>query len=307
MRKITIILFFVLQNHIFSQNITISGVVTDENNKPMAGVTILVDNKPNTISNFDGYYRLLATDTSTITFSFIGYKIYAIIPAGITNIDVQMKPDIIELFEYCTVPRLFINAGLLLNTNGLYGGTITFKKMHAYCGGYNSTINGNIDYKSDYQNRYSFSSSFGLSDLKYFKTKKFGISAEYDQIQSDNTFIRDVKGKLTQQNLFKKLSVSERIGYIQYDKENSMGFGMDINYYLSFRKLKADITFYSGIIKWEKYEEYTIQTIFSKNIHSQNKGIIRMNLGLDYRNIKNYSELSILLRFDFLVKTITYI
>ena len=59
-----------------AQNLTkISGTVLDENNAPMAGVTISVNGKGATLSTSDGTFTLTNVPTgATISFSFIGYE-----------------------------------------------------------------------------------------------------------------------------------------------------------------------------------------------------------------------------------------
>ena len=59
-----------------AQNLTkISGTVLDENNAPMAGVTISVNGKGATLSTSDGRFTLTNVPTgATISFSFIGYE-----------------------------------------------------------------------------------------------------------------------------------------------------------------------------------------------------------------------------------------
>ena len=59
-----------------AQNLTkISGTVLDENDAPLAGVTVSVNGKGATLSTSDGSFTLTNVPTgATISFSFIGYE-----------------------------------------------------------------------------------------------------------------------------------------------------------------------------------------------------------------------------------------
>ena len=56
--------------------ITVSGTVTDSQNLPLIGVTIIPSNNPanGTVTDVDGNYRLNVATGTTLTFSYIGYE-----------------------------------------------------------------------------------------------------------------------------------------------------------------------------------------------------------------------------------------
>lgn len=56
--------------------ITVSGTVTDSQNLPLIGVTIIPSNNPanGTVTDVDGNYRLIVATGTTLTFSYIGYE-----------------------------------------------------------------------------------------------------------------------------------------------------------------------------------------------------------------------------------------
>ncbi len=83
---------------------TVSGVVTDENNMPLPGVSILEKGTSNgMITNMDGKYTFNATsENSILTFAFIGYMQQEIKVNGQSVINVQLQPEVMEM-EECVV------------------------------------------------------------------------------------------------------------------------------------------------------------------------------------------------------------
>lgn len=65
-----------LSMDIIAQNITQTGVVVDQNNEPMIGVTIMVKGTSNNgvITDLDGNFSIKCNKGATLTFSFMGYK-----------------------------------------------------------------------------------------------------------------------------------------------------------------------------------------------------------------------------------------
>jgi len=75
MKKITIFLFLFVSMLANSQSFTISGKVSNENNKPLTGASVFITNsKKGTSTDFDGKYQFKVTEGSyTIEARFIGY------------------------------------------------------------------------------------------------------------------------------------------------------------------------------------------------------------------------------------------
>ena len=85
----------------FSQqaNIKISGVVTSSENgtEPLIGANILIkDTSEGTITDLDGSYEIEAPANGILIFSYTGYQRQEIEISNRTNIDVTMKPDILN-------------------------------------------------------------------------------------------------------------------------------------------------------------------------------------------------------------------
>ena len=54
---------------------TVKGTVTDAQGEPMIGVSVAVDGKPVTVTDFDGHFTLpSAKATSKVEFSYMGWR-----------------------------------------------------------------------------------------------------------------------------------------------------------------------------------------------------------------------------------------
>ncbi|WKN45701.1 SusC/RagA family TonB-linked outer membrane protein [Tunicatimonas pelagia] len=85
--------------------ISISGTVTDEEDKPLPGATVLVKGTTvGTVTDINGQYKLSAPDdATTLVFSFVGYVEEEITINGRSTIDLVMFPDIQSLGEIVVV------------------------------------------------------------------------------------------------------------------------------------------------------------------------------------------------------------
>ena len=85
--------------------VTVQGQVTDPQNEPLIGVTVLIDGQKagGTVTDFDGNYTIKAPRNATLRFSYIGYKDQQVPVAGKTTINVQMKEDAALLDEVVVV------------------------------------------------------------------------------------------------------------------------------------------------------------------------------------------------------------
>jgi len=85
----------------FTESVTITGTVTDDQGQPVPGVNVTVKGySTGTITDINGFYRISVTDqTKTLVFSFIGYKSVEEKIGGRKTINVKMKQDKLELEE----------------------------------------------------------------------------------------------------------------------------------------------------------------------------------------------------------------
>ncbi|HBG42176.1 MAG TPA: SusC/RagA family TonB-linked outer membrane protein [Porphyromonadaceae bacterium] len=80
----------------FAQNITVRGTVTDANNEPVIGASIVVEGNPSlgTITDIDGRYLLSNVPAdATLQFSYVGMITQSIPVNGKTTIDLIMESD----------------------------------------------------------------------------------------------------------------------------------------------------------------------------------------------------------------------
>jgi iron complex outermembrane receptor protein len=73
---------------------SIQGTVLDDENKPMAGVTIrLKGGKIGAVSNMEGHFSINAAANSTLLFSTVGYQTEEVAINNQTNLKVMMRVD----------------------------------------------------------------------------------------------------------------------------------------------------------------------------------------------------------------------
>ena len=73
---------------------TVTGVVLDENGKPMGGVGVIIPTTmQGVVTDIDGKYSIKAAPEQSIEFSFLGYKSEVVQVGSRTTINVQMKSE----------------------------------------------------------------------------------------------------------------------------------------------------------------------------------------------------------------------
>ena len=85
--------FFVLPFMAFAQG-TVTGNVTDEENLPLPGVTIIEKGTSNgASSDFDGNYEItISSFPATLQFSYLGYATKEMEVTGPTTLNVALEP-----------------------------------------------------------------------------------------------------------------------------------------------------------------------------------------------------------------------
>ncbi len=85
------ILFFFTVYLACAQIKTVTGIVTDDNNDPLPGVSIVIKNTTNgTSTDFDGNYTIDVTDGDILVFSYVGFTTQEINTSGKMAINVQL-------------------------------------------------------------------------------------------------------------------------------------------------------------------------------------------------------------------------
>ncbi|GHV65519.1 SusC/RagA family TonB-linked outer membrane protein [Bacteroidia bacterium] len=83
----------------WAQNVSVSGVITDETGAPMPGVAIALQGSTRGVTTDpDGTYKIEVPQDGTLVISFLGYESQTIAVNGQRKIDVQLKPkgDILD-------------------------------------------------------------------------------------------------------------------------------------------------------------------------------------------------------------------
>jgi iron complex outermembrane receptor protein len=92
-------LFLFLPLCILAQN-TLSGTVVDDQNMPVPGVNILIENtQRGTTTDFDGNYTIEINNGEVLVFSYLGFKTQKISYTGQSEINVELEPDLSQLEE----------------------------------------------------------------------------------------------------------------------------------------------------------------------------------------------------------------
>ena len=100
-------------------NGTISGVVTDEFNQPLPGVSIYIkSNKKNTESDFDGKYKVTAKRGDILTFTYLGYTSIEVTVTNFSNLNVALREDSQTLDE-------IVVTGYGTTTKKAFAGSVT--------------------------------------------------------------------------------------------------------------------------------------------------------------------------------------
>lgn len=88
----------------WSQEIQVSGVVSDDNGLPLPGVNVIEEDVPNgTITDMNGAYTISVDADAVLIFSFVGYETLERAVDGETSINVQLEPDVGSLDEVIVV------------------------------------------------------------------------------------------------------------------------------------------------------------------------------------------------------------
>lgn len=98
----------VVDSQLTSNDVSISGRVSDENGEPLVGVSVLVKGtSTGSVTNLDGNYTLSVPDDATLVFSYIGYFSQEISVGSRTVIDIVMVEDVRSLSDVVVVGSRF--------------------------------------------------------------------------------------------------------------------------------------------------------------------------------------------------------
>lgn len=109
---------------------TVSGTVTDENNQPLPGATVVVQGtNTGTTSDFDGNYQISATQGQTLVFSYVGYATQNVVVSAATH-NVIMQTDnaldeVIVVAYGTTTKEAFTGSASVIGANELLTRNVT--------------------------------------------------------------------------------------------------------------------------------------------------------------------------------------
>ncbi|RZK73903.1 MAG: SusC/RagA family TonB-linked outer membrane protein, partial [Pedobacter sp.] len=82
----------------YAQNTTVTGVVNDDTNQPVGGVSVLVKGTKNgTSTNANGSYSISAPADATLVFAFIGFKTQEVKIGSRKNINIKLEENMSNL------------------------------------------------------------------------------------------------------------------------------------------------------------------------------------------------------------------
>ena len=126
--KLTKLLIFCISSLLFSviamaQDVTINGIINDENGLPVPGATILVKGtKKASASDFDGKYQISAPSNGTLVISFVGYNTIEEAVNGRTKLDIKLKTESQGLNEVVVIGYGTQKRGLITGANANFKG-----------------------------------------------------------------------------------------------------------------------------------------------------------------------------------------
>ena len=78
----------------FAQQKTVSGTVSDENGLPLIGATVVIaGTSSGTTTDFDGNYKITASQGDVLNFSYVGYSDQSITVGASNTINTTLQPD----------------------------------------------------------------------------------------------------------------------------------------------------------------------------------------------------------------------
>jgi hypothetical protein len=82
------------QNKNLENTNSISGIITDENGDPLPGASITIKGtKTTTVSEFDGYYQINASQSETLVIAYIGYQTQTILVDKNNKMNINLQPE----------------------------------------------------------------------------------------------------------------------------------------------------------------------------------------------------------------------
>lgn len=100
-----LVVFIFVGSEIFAQQITVTGIVTEESDgQVLPGATIIEKGTNNgTTTNIDGHYSITVSTDAVLQFSFVGMQMQEVPVNGQSGINITLKTDITDLEEIIVI------------------------------------------------------------------------------------------------------------------------------------------------------------------------------------------------------------
>ncbi len=127
-RHIGVLVLALMSTALYAQ--TVSGTVTDDNNQPLPGATIVVQGtNTGTTTDFDGNYQIRATQGQTLVFSYVGYATQNVVVSSATH-SVSLQSDntldeVIVVAYGTTTKEAFTGSASVIGANELLTRNVT--------------------------------------------------------------------------------------------------------------------------------------------------------------------------------------
>jgi hypothetical protein len=281
-----------------SGQILIKGTLIDENCYEMPGASILELNSSNgLISDVEGKFTILVSDTSMIQISFVGYYDTIIIASDFVGDTIQMRAqpyDSVDIwvthYDYFNT----MNIGYYGDINRLpYG--FTFYYFKPYLFGKPLMINTNLTFKTDFNSNFDFKVRFGKSEI--IRKEKYRLSSTF-YIHLRDLTIDDTKYRINDYEFlirncfFNFLHLSGGL-LIRDEFSNAVKYGGLIAIDASISKTLSHLSF--DLVHIDNDYEYSV-ALYQRL--ARNTRVLRdFQFGIEYQDYLDYNEINLIMRY----------
>lgn len=295
--KLFVAIFLLVFNFSISQEIKISGVITDENKLPISSVNITLKNKTKgTTSDFSGKYSLSVEKNDILIFSFLGYKTQEILIINQNILDIQLLPEATNLNEI-TIVSSVSNV-----KSGLEKTTYEVKSNTSAIGGTGLEVLRNLPSVSiDVENNISYRGTQGFVVQLNGKTLQIDAATLLSQLSANDiekieiittpSAKNDNEGKTGIINIITK-QFSKNFSSLQLNVKGGLPSIEDYGNNKKASRYGGDITYAYQKNKWDfsigvNYNRNDIAGLRDGHVYTQNGNIQRHLYSLGERSFKN--------------------
>ena len=295
-----------------AQDFLITGTVIDEEGNPLPGATVRVSGTSRaTVVDFDGQYGIEANPFDTLEYSFIGYAKQIIKVGDHIQIDVQMEPEIITLYETLICANSHTEPELFSGNYFPYGiGALFLSEQFGYCCRTRYRLKMGAYYGTNLDTNQIINTRLAIDYIKISRLK-LGFEFDYNYMnirEYDNEcLLTDYRGNLLFNKVLKYFTFELGIGKQRFNDLDNIGYGGKISFGNEYSSYGPYFEFelYSGFWNWSDYAEYTLGIKvrrFSKKSYT-NSRFRNVSLGCEYRKLNTLRFVNFSLGFRILTGT----